>query len=38
MTYIGASLITEIEFYHHRDWSGVTISEFCRILDAYLGH
>lgn len=24
------------EFFHHRDWSGVTISEFCSMLDAYL--
>ncbi len=24
------------EFFHHRDWSGVTIPEFCRMLDAYL--
>ena len=24
------------EFFHHRDWSGVTVSEFCRMLDAYL--
>lgn len=24
------------EFFHHRDWSGVTISEFRRMLDAYL--
>ena len=23
------------EFFHHRDWSGVTIPEFCRVLDAY---
>ena len=23
------------EFFHHRDWSGVTIFEFCRMLDAY---
>ena len=23
-------------FFHHRDWSGVTIPEFCRMLDAYL--
>ena len=32
------TLITGIGFYHHRDWSGVTIPEFCRILDAYLRH
>ena len=24
------------EFFHHRDWSGVTIPEFCQMLDAYL--
>lgn len=24
------------EFFHHRDWSGVTVPEFCRMLDAYL--
>lgn len=24
------------EFFYHRDWSGVTIPEFCRMLDAYL--
>lgn len=24
------------EFFHHRNWSGVTIPEFCRMLDAYL--
>ena len=24
------------EFFHHRDWSGVTIPEFCCMLDAYL--
>ncbi len=24
------------EFFHHRDWSDVTIPEFCRMLDAYL--
>lgn len=24
------------EFFHHRDWSGVTIPEFCRMIDAYL--
>ena len=24
------------EFFHHRDWSGVTMPEFCRMLDAYL--
>ena len=23
-------------FYHHRDWSGVTIPDYCRILNAYL--
>lgn len=23
------------EFFHHRDWSGVTIPEFYRMLDAY---
>ena len=23
------------EFFHHRGWSGVTIPEFCRMLDAY---
>ena len=22
--------------YHHRDWSGVTIPDYCRILNAYL--
>ena len=32
------TLITGIGFYHHRDWSGVTLPEFCRILDAYLRH
>ena len=32
------TLITGIGFYHHRDWSGVTIPEFCRILDAFLRH
>ena len=26
----------ENEFFHHRHWSGVTIPEFCRMLDAYL--
>ena len=26
----------ENESFHHRDWSGVTIPEFCRMLDAYL--
>ena len=25
-------------FYHHRDWSGVTIPKYCRILNAYLRH
>ena len=24
------------EFFHHRDWSGVSIPEFCRMLDSYL--
>ena len=24
------------EFFHHREWSGVTVPEFCRMLDAYL--
>ena len=24
------------EFFHHRDWSGVTMPEFCRMLGAYL--
>ena len=24
------------EFFHHRDWSGVAVPEFCRMLDAYL--
>lgn len=24
------------EFFHHRDWSGVSVPEFCRMLDAYL--
>lgn len=24
------------EFFRHRDWSGVSIPEFCRMLDAYL--
>ena len=24
------------KFFHHRDWSGVTIPEFCRMLDAYM--
>ena len=23
-------------FFHHRDWSGVTMPELCRMLDAYL--
>ena len=32
------TLITGIGFYHHRDWSGVTIPEYCRILNAYLRH
>ena len=32
------TLITGIGFYHHREWSGVTIPEFCRILDAFLRH
>ena len=22
-------------FFHHRDWSGATVPEFCRMLDAY---
>lgn len=26
----------ENEFFHHRNWSGMTIPEFCRMLDAYL--
>ena len=26
------------EFFHHRDWSGVSIPEFCRMLDSYLRH
>ena len=26
----------ENEFFHHRDWLGVTMPEFCRMLDAYL--
>ena len=26
------------EFFHHHDWSGVVIAEFCRMLDVYLGH
>ena len=26
----------ENEFFHHRDWSGVSVPEFCRMLDAYL--
>lgn len=26
----------ENEFFHHRDWSGVSIPEFCRMLDSYL--
>lgn len=30
--------ITGTGFYHHRDWSGVTIPEYCRILNAYLRH
>lgn len=30
--------ITGIGFYHHRDWSGVTIPKFRRILDTYLRH
>lgn len=36
MTYIGASPIMGTGFYHHRDWSGVTIPDYCRILNAYL--
>lgn len=24
------------EFFHHRDWSGVSIPESCRMLDSYL--
>lgn len=24
------------EFFHHRDWSGVPVPEFCRMLDGYL--
>ena len=24
------------EFFHHRDWSGVSTPEFCRMLDAYM--
>ena len=28
----------EYEFFHHRGWSGVSIPEFCRMLDAYLRH
>lgn len=24
------------EFFHHRDWSGVTMPEFCRMLDTHL--
>ena len=24
------------EFFHHRDWSGVSVPEFCRMLNAYL--
>lgn len=24
------------EFFHHRDWSGVPVPEFCRMLDSYL--
>ena len=22
-------------FFHHRDWSGATVPELCRMLDAY---
>lgn len=24
------------EFFHHQEWSGVTVPEFCRMLDVYL--
>ena len=32
----GSSGGLRTSFFHHRDWSGVSIPEFCRMLDSYL--